>query len=197
MFCKLPYFYQIQGLLGHQNDIVLCVWSGSVGKTGDYFVSNTHHERCITTAKQNTSRPCTYAMESNGSIHRGYPAKRALSAMRIAWRLGPFWQDTLDINIDSLRAWVLQTTTMVTMDSTNTLQSKLNYTRLFCAWNISTLLVIIIQNNFGNEKRFTSTPILILCVLPNEWLQSCHFRSFRFLILTHSNQARTHAMHLI
>ena len=70
-------------------------------------------------------------MERNGSIHRGYPAKRALSAMRIAWRLGPFWQDTLDINIDSLRAWVLKRKTMVTMDSTYTVQSKLNYARLF------------------------------------------------------------------
>ena len=26
---------------------------------------------------------------------RGYPAKRALSTMRKAWRVGPFWQDTL------------------------------------------------------------------------------------------------------
>ena len=32
---------------------------------------------------------------------QGYPAKRALSAMRKhgAWRVGPFWQDTLELQV--------------------------------------------------------------------------------------------------
>ena len=44
----------------------------------------------------------SYYLSQCWLIYQGYPAKRALPAMRkhgrsYAWQVGPFWQDTLDI----------------------------------------------------------------------------------------------------
>ena len=91
ILCSVNYliFYQIQGLLGHQNDIVLCVIR--VGWENWWLFCLQHTSWTLYNhSKAKHVRPCTYAMKRNGSINRGCPAKKTLSAMRIAWRLWAF-----------------------------------------------------------------------------------------------------------